>query len=256
MPETVGGWAVFILGAVCVGGCGGTSPPGGAPNDAGSRRESGGNTGNDGAAHACIPESVAGFTPTFNPPPGPHTSQCTASQLNELIATCFATDPMSGPCNQWLMTPSNAGCLSCWGWETPTTSSTWPPFVLAESNGGVELFFNLGGCIDLADPSQVDCAKANEAKLQCELAACVGSCGLPANGDTTANLGCYKAADESVCANYVKGLSVCEPADAAMNPAAFCYQAQDLEEPLLEYLTLACGSALDSGVAPTDGSPD
>jgi len=123
-------------------------------------------------------------------------------------------------------------------------------------NGGVELFFNLGGCIDLADPSQLDCAKATEAKLQCELAACVGPCGLPSNGDTKANEACYAAADESVCASYVKGLSVCEAADAAMNPAAFCYQAVHLQDPLLEYLTLVCGAAPDGGLTPKDASAD
>jgi hypothetical protein len=104
-------------------------------------------------------------------------------------------------------------------------------------------------------PSQLSCAKATQAKLECELAACLERCGIPGNGVTTAIDQCYADADLGVCASYVAGLSVCEPPDADMNPAGFCYAAAHFQAPLLQYLSLACGPVPgpDGGMDGGDG---
>jgi len=209
-----------------------------APIDSGVHDS--GSSGDDGSV--CFPGSLGDFTPSYVPPVGPHAGACTSEQLTSLGSSCFATPADPSACNAWLETSTNAGCSRCWGWEQPVSDTTWGPYVTAMSDGGSELLFNLGGCIALADPMQVSCAKAVEAKLQCELAACLPTCGLPKDGDTTAVQHCYADADTRVCASYVSGLSVCESPDASTNPAAFCYSAQTLLNSLIEYLTLACGT--------------
>ena len=193
----------------------------------------------------CGPDDAATFTPVWNPPVGPHEGACTTAQLASLVAACFAAFATVDNCTAWEDEPANLKCLGCWA--GPTTASRWAPYLYAK-NPGESDYLNVSGCVALADPAAVPCAKKLEAALECELAVCLPSCPVPnaASPDETATAeealgGCYDRVDEGRCSAYASAASACAPALEGAGPAAFCFAASGNTNALLDFFTLACG---------------
>jgi hypothetical protein len=149
----------------------------------------------------------------------------------------------------------------------------WAPFVFA-LNPGESNYINIGGCVELADPSQDSCAKMIQAQLACELAACLANCPVPAPSDggtvdkTTydnalkALNGCYNVADCADppgctiggCQTFANAAAQCASPLMAGGPTAFCFQAGSDPMALKQLFTLACGggSIPDAAPPPTD----
>jgi hypothetical protein len=219
----------------------GALPDGGPPSDAGAY---------DAAKAAldasCTPGSLTSFMPAYNLPSGPFKGVCSASQLEDALSLCFGSGAKSGGyCDTWVNASKNADCVACA--LGPWTGSTWPPILYA--NNGAELFLNVGGCIALADPSQLTCAEAYEYDTECELAACQATCPVPTSDDSPFK-SCVNAADgdAGACSSYAGKKASCA-ADLESNtntsPASFCVDNGGLAsdtDALLRYLTLACGT--------------
>jgi hypothetical protein len=199
------------------------------------------------AVPTCGPDDAVSFTPRWNPPAGPHEGACTAAQLAGLVAACFAAFATVDNCTAWEEEPSNLGCLGCWA--GPITASRWAPYLYANNPGETD-YLNVAGCVALADPTAVPCAKELASALECELALCLPSCPVPnaASPEEVATaenaLGrCYDKVDDGRCRAFAASASACAGPLEDAGPASFCFAASSNTNALLEFFSLACGSA-------------
>jgi hypothetical protein len=209
-------------------------------------KEAGGDAG-------CSPLSLTKFEPYYAVPVGPHEGACTDKQLTDVVDDCFAPSATMLACDTWVNATENAECLGCW--SGPETNPTWTPIIYA-NNGGQEILIDVGGCIALADPSQIMCAKAIEYVMQCEIEACLPVCKIPADNDLTALGKCSGEADKTVCAGYVAAASLCET-KLNTSPAGFCFNAFTDSSDLVRFFELSCGPVptKDAG-PPKDAAAD
>jgi hypothetical protein len=202
------------------------------------------------ASHACVPGSLAGFEPAYMTPVGPYANACTVAQLTDAVDACFGPSSSASACNDWVDASANLGCLNCW--SGPETNLIWTPILYAV-HGGQEVEIDTGGCIALADPSELACAKSVEAIQQCELAACLPSCIIPSDDDLTAITKCTSEANMGECLKYAEAAAACESALGA-GPAAFCLDAFMSAADLIDFFALSCGpKPSDGGSSPLDG---
>lgn len=194
-------------------------------------------TGGDGspyawndAAGSCQPLSTAGFTAKPITPVVNHA--CTDAQITGYVTQCLDPSlPDATACLAWKAVPENAACLASCPVVSDVGATSWGPYVRAGSPGTLN-FTDIGACVALMDPSSTGqaCAAALETLLQCEVAACAGSCPIEA-ADSGADAGaiydekvaliyCTYAADSAECATQVKAVTDCVPNVAAS--ARFC----------------------------------
>jgi hypothetical protein len=157
----------------------------------------------------------------------------------------------STDCNKWVDATKNASCVACT--LGPLTSVTWAPILYADD--GAELFYNVGGCIALADPSKLTCAEAFEYGTECALAACQAACPVPTGPDNAFSRCVGQAdGDGGACETYASKVATCTAAlapDASTSPASFCLELDSTDpDYLLRYLTLACGYAASDDAGP------
>jgi hypothetical protein len=211
----------------------------------------------------CAPVGALMFNPSYQKPIGPYAEDCTEDQLEKLLTACFGSDATNDACTKWLTNDDNQTCLGCWAGSAK--ASPWAP-VIYSTNGGEAIFVNVGGCIALADPLELQCAQATEFLLECQMQACVAYCPIPTTGSTKAADDaletCFTDAAKGACSMYADQAGTCEetlgPDSGTKSLAAFCYQSVTLPEALIEYLTLACGPYVDAGLPPpppVDGGP-
>jgi hypothetical protein len=210
----------------------------------------------DGAADAdaipsCGPADVGAFAPTWDPPVGPHQGACSSAQLESLVSACFAAFATSANCTAWEEEPANLKCLGCW--SGPVTASQWAPYLYVNNPGETD-YVNVAGCVALADPGQIACAKSLEAALQCELDACLGPCPVPNSGtpDQTqvaeeALTSCYDRVDQGGCKAIVDRGTQCGQALLDGGAASFCFQTGRQTGALLQFFALACGEVAKDG---------
>jgi hypothetical protein len=207
---------------------------------------------------SCSPGSLTSFTPAYNLPVGPYKGMCSAYQLAKAVSLCFGPMAKRGTdCDGFVNDPENAACVACA--LGPWTGSTWPPILYADT--GAELFPDIGGCIALADPSQLTCAEAFEYGTECELTACQAACPIPTSTNSPFE-SCVKEADGDAgpCASYAQKVTSCEAAlqsDAGTSPATFCLgmlstESSVVADAVTRYLALACGAGpvVDAGSPP------
>jgi hypothetical protein len=204
----------------------------------------------DASSLKCEPGSISGFKPTYRTPVGPYAEACTVAQVTDAVSSCFGPSSSVSACNAWVDASVNLGCLNCWSGSV--TSPIWTPIIYA-THGGQEVEIDIGGCVALADPSALSCAQSIEYIRQCELAACLPSCIIPADNDLTAISKCSAEADMGSCSKYAEAAAVCESA-LATSPAEFCLTAFMSSADLLEFFVLSCGpkSSSDGGPSPMD----
>jgi hypothetical protein len=210
------------------------APP--IPDPAPTPFDAGGGGASDSAVQ-CQPGEVSSFAPEWRPPAGVLAGACSAAQLDMAADACFGAKATVEACDAWRASGSADGCLACL--LSPAASRVWAPIIT--TLGNVELF-NVGGCIVLADPTQLGCAQAVQAVFECDMAACFSLCALPDSGQPFATQealdGCFKAAESSGCTAYAKSAAACV-GDAGT--ASFCYRATQDDGALVQLLGLACG---------------
>jgi hypothetical protein len=234
-------------------GCGTASHPATDPQDAGSAEDGssladgGDATTNGEPPTMCLPGDVSHFLPTYTPPVGPNVGACTSIQLEALVTDCFAAFASSATCDPWENDPANAACLGCW--SGAATASRWAPYLYVNSPGETD-YLNVAGCVALADPGALSCARSLEAALECDFAACLQACPIPTTS-TLAGLQmaqaaldeCYDRADQGGCKTFVDEATACAAPLQDGGAASFCFLASRQTPSLLQFFTLACGGA-------------
>ena len=114
---------------------------------------------------------------------------------------------------------------------------------------------NVAGCIELADPDGMPCAKSLQALGGCELAACEANCPVADAASRVVYDGCVGAADQAGCRPYV-ALAACASAEADAGLAATCLLGS-FADFYAAVAPLFCGAPqVDAAVAPFDASTD
>jgi hypothetical protein len=218
-------------------------------------------------AAACQPGDVLPFAPTA------YVHAAAPSDACQVTASGNPADAIFDGCFGASATP--AGCAyavknndPCWRCIDTTVSgaAAYGP-VLADGTGIVRL--NVAGCIELSDPSAIACAKALEAKAECDVDACEANCPVirysPAAGtQLTAYEACTAVAELGGCQNFAAAAATaCQGVDAGprgCSPAGIPVQAGDgAFEPLYRTaVALFCQvpPALDASMVDASTFPD
>lgn len=180
-----------------------------APKDAAQ----GGDGGVDGGgadasdASACYPHALAGFSPTWHPPPA--LGACTMVQL-QTFAHCMFDSTPDASCPAFFASAANAGCNSCM--NTPSTASHWGTFV--SSHGFLDL--NVAGCIARlsGDVSSAGCGAKYGALMECREAMCDPYCSAPSDRyECLSNASaCTTVVDLGSCSTLPQAAEPCDPA--------------------------------------------
>jgi hypothetical protein len=98
----------------------------------------------------CEPGSVSSFTPTWKAPATPHSSQCTATQVDTLLCL-FDASANQTTCQTAVDDPANDTCFKCI--YTASTAAKLGPVVITGSLGSL----NIAGCIAAQLQHQTAC---------------------------------------------------------------------------------------------------
>jgi hypothetical protein len=138
------------------------------------------------------------------------------SSIQQFYEACFGPSATPTQCTTYSL--SYASCAACM--VTPGTADHYGPYV----DVGGALLPNVAGCIELVDPSAaaLACAKALQAQVGCERAACAANCPVHDSASLSSYEACAAAADESGC--QVFGVaSACAGVQGDAGPAALCF---------------------------------
>ena len=117
----------------------------------------------------CYPQNETAFSSTWVPPL-PRLGQCTSTQITDFYTSCLGGTASDAACGAWTDASANATCLGCL--KTPSTATAYGALIQF-SGDVVEL--NEAGCVALAEPCNLECAKAWLAGIECREAACTSS---------------------------------------------------------------------------------
>ena len=209
-------------------------------------------------AYACGPELPPGFQPATVAPLV--NKVCTSTQIASFVEACLGTD--ASFCSAWTQNPANDKCFhSCIvsqysatpatpGQTPPPPVAAWGPIIDTE-NPGPTTWFNVSGCIALADPTKSKCAQDLSERFQCEYAACTSSCPVPPNDPPGQNgaqwafdyQNCTTSADYGPCQKYTANVGTdCTLSTPDGGATAFCYAVASGDTgALTQLITQQCG---------------
>ena len=236
--------AVVVLAHVTA--CGDVPAPSRSLGDAGARDGSAFGA-SDAApisvdASSCHPGDVETYVaPPYHPAlqsPGACGPGAAGNVSQLFYSSCFGPGATSAGCVGYAQ--SYASCAQCV--MTPGAADHYGPLV---DLGGF-ITQNVAGCIELVDPSPValSCAKALQAQVGCERAACAANCPVYDPPSLHAYNDCAAAADEAGCRSYA-ATSACANVERDGGPASMCFGS------LQDFFSFAalffCGPAPDAG---------
>jgi hypothetical protein len=252
--------ATPLVGAIAFYGCGGSN--GGTAPDAGSdgsiadaptHHEASGpydsSSGGDSSSSTC-PTPVD--TSSWQPPAYKHAKHvptaCTAQNLADFDKNCVnANTKSTSACSAW--ETANATCTGCL--VSQSTDATWGP--LYKDNGAYQL--NIGGCLELTDPSSTTCDSSQEAAELCAHAACDSVCPVSDQTSFAAWQQCAQTADADACGQYVTAANNCLSAEtAAAAQACVPSQSSTFESLFLAMAPIFCGGGGDAGASDGGGT--
>jgi hypothetical protein len=176
---------------------------------------------------ACYPSDVTSFTPTWIPPVAgaPHAKLCTQAQISEALKDCIdVPTPNGSTCQTWVgQAPANSACLACL--ETDSSAGRYGAVI----RFGPIASLNVAGCVALAEPCNLPCAKALQAQQRCPFYACNPQSG-PCQVTDTASYDSNQA-----CANEASTMCGCSGFDA---PGTSCNSA--LQDPSMHRAAILC----------------
>jgi hypothetical protein len=114
----------------------------------------------------CSPGSVEGYSPPWVPPVA-RLGPCAQTQLDDYFSKCIDTTTGSvDACRAWIA--ANTTCHDCL--LVPKTASAYGAAI--EIDGTGSFVINVPGCVALAEPCNLPCAKAVLAQVACAYASC------------------------------------------------------------------------------------
>jgi hypothetical protein len=152
----------------------------------------------------CAPGDVTSFTPSFHSPSGAHQAKCTFAQIDAFYTACLADTATKATCAPFGLDGGvvDHACAACL--VSKSSDPTLGPVVVYPLSAGSAVEIDFAGCVALVDPSATPCAKAYQAGVECEHAACDTAC----RGDDSASFdqyeGCRGAANVGECSAYTK----------------------------------------------------
>jgi hypothetical protein len=195
-------------------------------------------------ASLCAPGDVQTYVAKkYHPATAKYQGVCTQAQITGFYEACLVgPDASTSSCAAFMDPDASTGaCAACI--LTPDSASAYGPLI--DHKGFITP--NVGGCIELTDPNGLTCAKAQQALLGCQLAACEALCPVhdlatraqyDACASTAAMAGCQAFANNAACAadSGVSTSSIC----LAPTFEAFYYGVPDMN--VEGVVSLFCGS--------------
>jgi hypothetical protein len=186
---------------------------------------------------ACPPAPLDEWTPPqYHPSDGAQPTACTAAMISDFYSSCLADTATQATCNQNWGTSEDAAhqtCQTCL--VTDSLQPAWGPLV----NFGTTVSLNVGGCIELLDPSQHGCAMSVQAADECEHQVCDMACPVADAASFTNYQQCVHAAVSGVCASYAQPAQCQNVEDAG--PAAACVTGATFQDLFASVAKAFCG---------------
>jgi hypothetical protein len=209
----------------------------------------GDDSGDDSSGSTCpTPADLSSWKPPAYVPAKAVPGACAPSDIAGYDAACISLSTMSQSACMAFQT-SHATCNACI--NSKSTDSSWGALI---SYGGVSNI-NLGGCLQLAAPSETACALALEVAAACPHAACDTVCPVTAGNAAsfTQWTDCEMTADADACGTYETASNCLTTDSAAMSTICNPPAGATFESLFLQFAQLFCGSA-DAGA--TDAASD
>jgi hypothetical protein len=121
-----------------------------------------------GEAASCWPHDLTTWTPRWADPVGRATGACTVKQIDDYYLQCQDPSATLSTCQAYQQ--ANSSCYKCL--FTPVQANRFGPLI----DQGRTSYVNIGGCVAVFEPCNLDCAKAMNAFQQCSGAACDPYC--------------------------------------------------------------------------------
>jgi len=220
----------------------------GAAADSAGRSVTDGAGGFADAGNTCQPGDVRTFQPS-NYHPAAATSQgaCLVSgrgdRIQQFYDACLGGAATNDACMSFkTYHPACANCI-----VTPDTAAHYGPLI--DHHGFLAM--NVAGCLELAVPGAISCAKSVQALSGCDLAACEANCRVSDAKSLAEYDTCASVADSTGCAPYAAA-ATCAAAlrDAGSTESSRCLET-DFGRFYHEVVPLFCGTA-----APADAAAD
>jgi hypothetical protein len=110
----------------------------------------------------CAPVGASSFVATWHPP-ATSKGACTQDDIAAFAEACKSD---LATCKAFEQDPARSACAACI--FTPSIQPDWGPVV----SFGPVLMPNVGGCIALLDPTELDCARWFQTIVECPAASC------------------------------------------------------------------------------------
>ncbi len=179
----------------------------------------------------CGPIDVAPFQASWHPPSGFHQGLCTSAQIDGYYAACL--DPNTA--NATTCANFDAACTACL--STDETAASYGPLIA--KSGFVNI--NIGGCIELLEPCNHDCAQAYMANDECAEASCSANCPVVDDLSFQDYLGCTSTASQCACSAENARAQCATLVSGSMHPAAQCLTATTFEQFFKTVAPIFCG---------------
>jgi hypothetical protein len=199
----------------------------------------------DSGAICPMPADVSRWAPPEYRHAKHQPTACTAQEIVAMDTACLASGSSKSACTAYMT--ANATCYACL--VSQATDATWGPVYLENNIYQA----NIGGCIELTDPTNTSCAQAQETAAQCEHAACDTQCPVSSSASFSAYQQCTAAADQEGCTQFITAATTClgaeDAAASVCNPPA----STTFDAFFLAIAPLFCSGVGDGG--PGDGGP-
>jgi hypothetical protein len=199
------------------------------------------------AGNTCQPGDVRTFQPSNYHPAAP-TSQgaCLVSgrgdRIQQFYDACLGGAATNDACISFkTYHPACANCI-----VTPDTAEHYGPLI--DHHGFLAM--NVAGCLELAVPAAISCAKSVQALSGCDLAACEANCRVSDAKSLAEYDTCASVADGAGCSPYAAAAACAGALRDAGSESSRCLET-DFGRFYHEVVPLFCGAA-----APADAATD
>jgi hypothetical protein len=197
----------------------------------------------------CEPRGVQTFVPMpYRPATNPWQGVCTMQQLQGFYAACIDSTASTASCHAFSQQADNAACSTCI--LTPENANNYGPLI----DHMTFITPNVGGCIELTDPSGLPCAKAQQALAGCELAACEAYCPVTDATSRAALDQCTATAAGAGCQMFAVQAS-CSQAIAEAGASSVCV-GKTFRAFYDAVVPLFCGPPPDAAAAPYEAGDE
>jgi hypothetical protein len=162
---------------------------------------------------------------------------CTPGLIDQYYQDCLSTNG-SQQCTSFGPNADAAhmACAQCIG--SQFSDAHWGPLVYSQN----VIDTNGAGCIALLDPSLIDCAKAVEADMECQHAACDPVCGIGTAAGFDDWVTCTAAANACGCTSYFAAADCVKKIASSSSPARPCLVGQTFVDFYYATVAVFCGN--------------